>query len=186
MIITLAGKPGSGKSTIAKLLAEKLKLKHYSTGDFMRQMAKERGMTLEELSKIAETDKSIDEELDERQRQFGKKENGFVIDGRLAWHFIPHSVKIFLECSPEVSAKRIFSDKSHFRKSTEKQVADINEVIEKIKFRMGSENKRYRKLYGIEQYDHKNYDLVIDTSSKTKDEIIKCILDFLEKGKVYK
>ena len=51
MIITISGTPGSGKSTVAKMIATKLGFKHYSTGDFMRQMAKERGISLEELSK---------------------------------------------------------------------------------------------------------------------------------------
>ena len=41
MIITLSGNVASGKSTVGKALAEKLKLKHYSTGDFMRKIAKE-------------------------------------------------------------------------------------------------------------------------------------------------
>ncbi len=61
MIITISGKAGSGKSTIAKQLAKKLGLKHYSTGDFMRQMAKDKGVSLLELSRIAEKDKSIDQ-----------------------------------------------------------------------------------------------------------------------------
>ena len=64
MIITISGKAGSGKSTIAKELAKKLKLKHYSIGDLMRQIAKEKNISLIELSKLAEKDNSIDKELD--------------------------------------------------------------------------------------------------------------------------
>ena len=54
MIITISGKPGSGKSTIAKILAEKLKLKHYSAGDFRREKAKKLCLSLEEFNKLGE------------------------------------------------------------------------------------------------------------------------------------
>ena len=56
MIITISGKPGSGKSTVAKRLAAELGLTHVSAGDFMRDMATERGITVLELSAIAEND----------------------------------------------------------------------------------------------------------------------------------
>ena len=46
MIITISGIAGSGKSTVAKLLAKKLNCKHYSVGDFMRQIAKEKNIPL--------------------------------------------------------------------------------------------------------------------------------------------
>ena len=73
---------------------KKLKLKHYSTGDFMRQIAKEKSLTLLQLSKKAESDKSIDIELDKRQKDLGKTQDNFIIDSRLGWHFIPKAKKI--------------------------------------------------------------------------------------------
>ena len=39
MIIAISGKAGSGKSTIAKLVAKKLGLKHFSSGDFMLKIS---------------------------------------------------------------------------------------------------------------------------------------------------
>ena len=105
MIITISGKPGSGKSTIAKELAKKLKLKHFSIGDFMREMAKDKNISLLELSELSEEDKSIDKELDNKQIQLGKREDNFIIDSRLGFHFIPNSVKIFLEVEIKESAK---------------------------------------------------------------------------------
>ena len=89
MIITISGIAGSGKSTVAKLLAKKLNYKHYSIGDFMRQIAKERKLTLLELSKQAEKDNSIDKELDKKQIELGKTKDNFVIDSRLGFHFCP-------------------------------------------------------------------------------------------------
>ena len=46
MIITISGLPGAGKSTVGRLVAEHFKLKHYSVGDLMRQLAKEKKMSL--------------------------------------------------------------------------------------------------------------------------------------------
>ena len=96
MIITISGTPGSGKSTVAKIIARKLKLEHYSTGDFMRQLAEENKMDVLEFGKLAEKDRSIDEELDQRQINLGMEKKDFVIDGRLSWHFIPNAIKVFI------------------------------------------------------------------------------------------
>ncbi len=130
MIITISGIAGSGKSTVAKLLAKKLNYKHYSIGDFMRELAKERGTTLLELSKEAEKDKSIDKELDKKQTELGKTKDNFVIDSRLGFHFIRNSKKIFLEVQLNEAAKRILKEKRQHE-----QYKDIQESIEKIKTR---------------------------------------------------
>ncbi len=53
-IITICGSLGSGKSSTAKLVAQKLKYQHFSSGDFMRKIALERGITLNELNVQAE------------------------------------------------------------------------------------------------------------------------------------
>ena len=94
MIITISGSPGSGKSTVRDLLAQKLNLKRYSTGDFMRQLATKSGVSLEEFGKMAQQDSSIDKQLDDRQVKLGREEDNFIIDGRLSFHFIPNSIKI--------------------------------------------------------------------------------------------
>jgi len=179
MIITITGNLGSGKSTVAKLVAQKLDLKHYSTGDFMRQMATERGVDLLELNKIAEKDKSVDKELDDRQIKLGKTENNFIIDARLGWHFIPHSIKIFLDVTDEEAARRIFSD----QRTTEKPYNTIQEAMENIRKRRESEKKRYRELYGLDYYDKKNYDLIVDTTKITAEQVAEKTVDFVRSKK---
>jgi len=171
MIITIAGKAGSGKSTIAKLLAKKLKLKHYSMGDLTRKKAQEHHMTLSEFNKYEETHPEIDKEIDEMQRTLGKKEDNFVIDGRTGFHFIPHSIKIFLDVKDETAAKRIFGDKRDGEKSQ-----CIKDLIKMLKERKASEQKRYKQLYNIDNYKMDNYDFVIDTSDMTPDEVLEQVL----------
>ncbi|MBI2134455.1 cytidylate kinase family protein [Candidatus Woesearchaeota archaeon] len=171
MIITISGKAGSGKSTVAKELAKRLHLKHYSIGDLMRQMAKERNISLLELGKIAEKDKSIDNELDDRQMKL-RTEDDFVIDGRLTAYFIPNAdVKIFLECEDRVRAERILKDERKDEKNR-----NIHEVISKIREREASERKRYRQYYGIDYYDEEMYNIVIDTTSLSVKEVADRII----------
>ena len=176
MIITISGKAGSGKSTISKLLAEKLNLKHYSIGGLMRKLAKEKNISLLGLSKLAEKNPKIDEELDEKQIELRKKDN-FVIDGRLSAFFIPNAdFKIFLECKDNVRAKRILKDKRETEKGK-----NVNEMVKKIKEREESERKRYEKYYNVDYYKKDLYDFIIDTTNLSVGEVIGKIMGFIKK-----
>ena len=92
--VTITGVPGSGKTSVGKLVAEKLGLKFFSVGDMRGQMAKERGITLTELNKIGEREGWTDKQVDDYQKEFGRKEDNFIFEGRLSFHFIPDSIKI--------------------------------------------------------------------------------------------
>lgn len=166
MIITIAGDAGSGKSSVAELVAEKLKFRHYSVGDFMREIARKRKISLLALSKLAEKDRSIDEELDDIQIELGKYEDHFVLDSRLGWHFVPKSFKVFLKVNEKEAAKRIFE---HKRKEEEENKT-VEETLQNIKDRKNSEILRYRKYYKINPYNNKNYDLIVDTTKLTPEE----------------
>jgi CMP/dCMP kinase len=174
MIITITGALGSGKSTVAKLIAGKLALKHYSTGDFMREMAAKRGITLLELSKLAETDPTIDQELDQRQIALGQQEDNFVIDARLGWHFIPHSTKVFLGVEDHEAARRIFLAK---RKDEDYNTTEA-ETLANLRKRKASEIKRYQEYYKVNYYNRENYDLVIHTDEISAQEVAQKIVDY--------
>ncbi|MDO8480401.1 MAG: cytidylate kinase family protein [Nanoarchaeota archaeon] len=167
MRITVSGAVGSGKSTVSKMLADKLKYPYYSVGDFMREIAKKRGLTILEISKKAETDKSIDTELDDMQRNLASKTD-FVMDSRLGFHFIPNSYKIYLKVSPEEAAKRIM----RASRSSE-QYKNLEEAIKLLKKRMDSESKRYKEYYGITFPNENAFDLVIDTTDMRSEDVVK-------------
>jgi len=179
-IITIAGKLGSGKSSTAKKVAEVLGYQHFSTGDFMREIANGRGITLGDLSILAETDNSIDKELDDHNLKIGTMEN-VVLDSRLGFHFIPNSFKVFLELRPEIAAKRILEDKKNNpNRHTEATGSfDTEELIlKRIEERLKSERRRYKELYGIEdQTAHENFDLIIDTEKVPLEEVIKKVTE---------
>ncbi len=177
MIITLGGKPGAGKSVVARLLAQKLKFRHYSSGDFTRKIAEQKGITILELAKLEEIDKSIDEQVDRQQIELGKNEDNFVIDSRLGFHFIPRAKKIFLDAALEVRAKRILNDKKR-----KEDNSSIDKAKENIRRREESETKRYKSYYNVSPYARKNYDLVIDTSESSPEKIVGQIVDFINKN----
>lgn len=175
-IITICGNLGSGKSTTAQEVARILGYDRYSGGDFMRHMALERGMTLMELTKAANTDISIDTEIDKRQKEFMNSHDNFVSDSRLGWYFTPDSFKVFLKLDPRIAAERVFADKREGEFETEPQ--SVLDIEESLRERFESETGRYREQYGIENYsDPNSFDLVIDTEKYGVEEVVNQILD---------
>lgn len=187
-IITIAGKLGSGKSSTANKVAELLGYTRASTGDFMRKMAEEKGMTLAELSSYAETDPSIDKELDDLNKEIGTKEK-IVLDSRLGFYFVPNSFKVFLNVEPSVAAERILNDAKvnpNRQKETATGFDTPESVIKGITERRRSEQKRYQEKYGIaDNTAPENFDLVIDTGmfplEAVAEKIVKAYNEWLAK-----
>ena len=181
MIITISGALGSGKTTVGKLLAKKLGYEYYSMGNVMGDMAKERGITLDEFGKICEKDRNMDKEIDAHQILIGKTKNNFVMDSRLAFHFIPQSVKVCLMADEDIRVHRTWYDKTNDR-SDEKKVGTIEDKKQTMRERRESEKVRYKKFYGIEDFtDSKHYDLIIDTSHITIEQVVNTILEYIKK-----
>jgi len=177
MKVSVSGIVGSGKSTIAKILAKKLSYNHYSVGDFMREIARKKGIHLSELSKIAEQGREIDEELDDMQRNLDDKDSNFIIDSRLGFHFIPSSYKIFLAVDIDEAARRIYN-----ASRGEESYSDIDECKVHLERRIHSEKLRYKQYYDIDFPNLDEFDLVIDTTSKTPETIVSEILDKMISG----
>ena len=181
MIITISGAPGSGKTTIAEELARVLGYKHYSNGDYMRQMAVNRGMTLNDLTILAMNDASIDHEIDAQSKKLVERaEDDFVIDARLGYHFIPNSFKVYLSVSEEEAARRIFQ-KQREHESKRKYV-DEEEAHAFIRKRMASEVQRYQSSYGLRCHDTEasGYDIILDTTELSPDEVVEHLLRAIE------
>ncbi|MEM4648118.1 MAG: cytidylate kinase family protein [Candidatus Pacearchaeota archaeon] len=179
MIITINGTPGSGKTTIAKAIAKKYKLKFYSIGEIRRNIARFFGLTIDEFNKIGEkyvfTDSIVDNMI-----KICIKDNA-VIDGRLAWYFFNKSIKILVLCDKKIAAKRIFKEVKKNKRKSEKKYKNIKEIMKEIDERIKSDNKRYKKYYGIKNiFDFKNYDIIIDTSHLEKKEMIDIMLKILK------
>lgn len=180
MIISITGLPGSGKTTVIKQLSESLGVPWYSVGNLRGKMAEERGMTIDELNSLGETEAFTDKDVDDYQTKLGESGESFVIDGRLSWHFIPNSFKVFLDVDPDVGAQRIYSASQKGERDDEKAYTSVEEVKRHIAERVASDVRRYQKYYGIDFLDRSNYDLVLDTTNLTIDEKARIILDRLK------
>jgi len=176
MIVTIAGLPGSGKTTVASLLSKRLGSPWYSIGDLRGKMALERGMTLDQLNKLGEKHAFTDREVDEYQKKLGEQGKPCIIEGRLSWHFIPKSFKVFLDVDPAVGAERVFQSSKRKERPDEQSYSSLDEAREHIQYRLGSDKRRYQKYYGVDTLDRANYDLVLDTTKQSPEQIVENIL----------
>jgi cytidylate kinase len=171
-IITLTGDLGSGKSTVSAILKKELGFGYIYTGDILRRIAERHGMSVLELNRYAETHPEIDEEVDNTFKNLADAEN-LIIDSRLAWHFLPDSFKVFLTVRPNVAAARVFED----TKRSNEKYSSQEEALKYLSNRKQSELKRYYDLYGIDCAQMSNYDLIVNTSDITPEEVAERILD---------
>jgi predicted cytidylate kinase len=179
MIITISGLPGSGKTTIAKMLSERLGLAWYSMGDLRGKMAADMGITIDELNTRALTDPTSDHKVDEYQKTLGEKNDNFISDGLMAAHFIPRAKKIFLTVDQNIAAERIFNDRRGPARSDEPAYASIAEVRETLTRRVQNNRERYLKLYGYDYLDPKNYDAVMNTTHSSPEEVFAKIQEVI-------
>ena len=178
-IITISGELGSGKSTVARLLAQKLGYQYYSTGSAMRQIADQRGITILELNKLCETDKTIDAQIDAIFAKLVENKKNYVVDSRLAYHFIPDSFKVKLVVDVAIAGVRILHDTV---RTSEAHYVSAEEVIENLKKRRASETERFLDLYHIDINKNDEFDLVLDTAKKTPEELTDIIIQAFKKA----
>lgn len=182
MIITISGTPGSGKGTVGKLLAKKLGYRYYSIGGIRRAMAIERGMTLQEFNVLGEQKAFTDRDIDAWQKKLGQTKDNLIVEGRTSFHFIPHSVKLFLKADIQVAAKRIFKDTAHVRQfEASHRYSSPTELAHGLRHRIASDNRRYKKYYGLNIFLPKHYDVVIDTTKLTPNTTLRKIIKVLAK-----
>jgi predicted cytidylate kinase len=181
MIITISGRPGSGKSTVARILAKKLGYRHYSMGDIRGRMALERGIDIDQFNSLAEKDPRIDAETDEYAEKLGREKNNFVMDTRMGFRFIPHSLKIYLDVERKEASRRIFSDRKN--RPDEPHYKSPAEAAAVMDARMESDRKRYMKYYGVDCYDRSRYDIVIDTTKIRPGQVAEIIMRAIKERK---
>jgi len=174
MKITISGDLGSGKTTVSKQLAEHLGYRYLSTGAIQRAIARERDLTTLELNLLSEQQTEIDDRIDAYTRAVEQSEEDYVVDSRIAWHFIPSALKVFLLADEGVAAQRIQHDAS--RAGVEDNES-LPATLARIRARKESERRRFLRKYGIDYRVLNNYDLIIDASFCTPDEVAALILD---------
>jgi len=163
LVITIDGPSGAGKGTLAYFIAETLDIPNYSAGDFFRDLANEKGLTVEELSEQA--DKQTDIKVDKRTLEKGL-EKDCVIESRISsWVLGTYSdFRIYVTADLEERARRTARDLEEGQRKAEEQITDVEEVKKKIKKRDRDNKERYSNYYGIDVKDLEMYDLIIDNT----------------------
>ncbi|HYZ91483.1 MAG TPA: cytidylate kinase family protein [Actinomycetota bacterium] len=172
MIVTVGGLPGTGTSTLCRLLERELGLPYVYAGQIFRQEAAARGLTLAELNELAGSDSTVDRQLDERQLELLKKGN-VILEGRMSG-WLAHTngidaLTVWVTCDAEERIRRLVDrdggDPEEQRRATDKRVEQ--------------EQDRYRRFYGAEVDDQTIYDLVLDSTSTPPAELVRRVLEEL-------
>lgn len=170
MLLTISGLPGSGTTTVSRLLSEKHGMEMISAGEVFRSLAKEYGMDLAEFGALAESDNSIDQQIDARQKKIALTHDNIILEGRLAGHMAEKALKIWIKASVDVRVKRI----------VDREGGSFEEKLKETIEREGSEAVRYRTIHNIDITDLSIYDLVIDSTMWDQfqiTDILSCAID---------
>jgi CMP/dCMP kinase len=153
VLLTISGPSGSGKTTVASGLSQRLGFFHISAGEVFRELARERTLSLEQLSKLAEKDPEIDQMVDARQAALAQLHENVIVDGRLSGWVLKGDISVWLKAPLEVRADRIAR-----REGKERAIA-----LRETQIRDSSEAARYLAFYNIDTANLDIYDLVIET-----------------------
>lgn len=165
--ISISGTLGSGKSTIAKLIMKDYNYELISAGNIMRKLALEKGMSINSFVEYIKDKSYYDNIIDDEIKKMGNENTNIIFDSRIGWYLVPESLKIFLYSNEEVSAKRIHNDSSRVNET----FASVDEAKVKIRERFINTISRLNELYNIDILNSNNYDLYIDTSYLTIEEV---------------
>ena len=170
MIITIGGLAGTGTTTLAEVLSEKLDVQFISAGFIFRQMAAERGMSVLEFSEFAEGNDEIDKEIDKRQAEIAKSSENLIIEGRLSAYFVEADLKLWLMTPFEVRSKRI----------AQREDKSVDVAKSEIITREKSEALRYKEIHNIDISNMEIYDLIINTDTFNPENVSEIIIQTLK------
>jgi len=170
MRITISGLPGSGTTTVAKILAEKLDFPLISAGEVFRKLADEKNMSLEQFSMYAEMNPEIDKLIDSKQREEALKQENAVVEGRLSGWMVPADLKVWIYCDESIRYERV----------ARREKKPFDAVKSETRMREEIEKRRYMKIYGIDIEDKNIYHLMINSGKFSANQIVEIILKAME------
>lgn len=180
--LIFSGMAGSGKSSLARKMAEKFGLKYIAGGDILKEMAEKEGYRvsgndwwetrdgIEFLGK-RKKDFRFDRELDKIMLQKAEEGDYALTSWAIPW-LGAKGIKIWVEASKEVRAKRIAGRDGIPYKS----------ALKLIKTRDRENIALYRKMRGYTLgRDMGVFDLVLDANKKSIEELAGEITAFILK-----
>lgn len=175
-IITISGKPGSGKSSTADKVAEMLSYTRHSSGDMVRTVLAKKGLTLEKYNAQAEIDHDLDDLVDAKLRGL-RDQADIVVDSRLGFYWIPESFKVYLDLDLSVATARIYKDTVSNSHRTGEDAESLSEVAKMVEKRVSAERSRFKSMYNVDPYNLSHFDLIIDTSRHSPQTVALTVFD---------
>ena len=196
-VFVISGLPGSGSSSVAKMLAQKLNLKYFTLGQLFKEVGRgtykekpyaekflelcaEKNLTIPRFAAENDTvaanlvwesdlgkNPDFHEAIDTLQQQLADK-GDIVVEGKLSLEKIKNpSFGVWLHASFQKRASRIGERENISQEESESLLTKRQE----------HHKKEWGKIYGIDYCDQgKKADLVIDTSNLLLEEITERIL----------
>jgi adenylate kinase len=154
MIIAVTGTPGVGKTTVSKLLAEKLGYEYVNLRDYALE---------KEIGEMKGDELEID--VDELRESFRKdfRDKNVIADGHLS-HSLKADLVIVLRANPKLIAGRLKERGYSKEKLGENVEAELVDVIL------------------VEALEENENVIEVDTTGKTPEEVVEEILDLIQKG----
>ena len=176
IVVCTSGMAGTGKSTLAKRLAQKYKLKYYSGGDALKELAKDEGYNSssrgwwespEGLSFLKKREKNLkfDKAVDDKLLEYAQQGNVLLDSWAMPW-LLKTGFKIWLVASIEKRAERI----------AKRDKISVKEALQVLKEKEARTKAIYKKLYGFtlgEDFDP--FNLVLDTDNLDAGEVFQVL-----------
>jgi len=169
-VVTVAGPPGSGKSTAGRTVAAALGLEYRSAGDEFRAAAARRGMDLAAYGAYAEAHPEVDRALDDAMQALATP--GRLLDGRIQGALCHRAHR------PVWALVVTAAEEARVARVAGRDGGPPAEVRAALRAREESEHRRYRAFYGID-VDREPADLTVDATVAGPDEVARTIVDFL-------
>jgi len=176
IVVCISGMAGTGKSTLAKKLAQKYKLKYYSGGDALKELAKDEGYNSssrgwwespEGLSFLEKREKNLkfDKAVDDKLLEYTQQGNVLLDSWTMPW-LLKTGFKIWLVASVEKRAERI----------AKRDKISVKEALQVLKEKEARTKAIYKKLYGFTLgEDFEPFNLVLDTDNLDAGEVFQVL-----------
>lgn len=181
MKITLGGPPGAGKGTVGRLLAAHYGYEFISGGDLFRKAAAARGMSMEDFDAYMKEhpEARVDHEIDGLQVEIGKTQDNFVLESRLAWYFVPQSIKIKIDGELDERIRRIANVASTDRIAYTQD--SFEETKRKTLKRFNDHQAKIMEIYGIpDLLANEHFDIIIDSTGVSPEGVTHMTINAIE------
>jgi cytidylate kinase len=176
IVICISGMAGTGKSTLAKKLAKKYRLKYYSGGDALKALAAEEGYNSssrgwwespEGLSFLEKREKNLkfDKAVDDKLLEYAQRGNVLLDSWTMPW-LLKTGFKIWLLASIEKRAERV----------AKRDKITVKDALQILKEKEARTKAIYKKLYGFNLgEDFAPFHLVLDTDNLNAKEVFQVL-----------